>query len=118
MKFFNDASLKIFYTLAFSHPSIDTIVLWALSDKGSWRNFPAGVFDDKGRPKLIYKTLNDLIHKKWNTHVKGKIRENGKVPLHGFLGEYEITTTYEGKTHKGYFSLNKDQGDSVEVFLQ
>lgn len=107
-----------FYTLAFSHPSVDTIVLWALSDKGSWRDFPAGVFDEKGKPKLIYKMLKNLINNEWHTHVKGRTRKDGEVPLNGFLGEYLITASLEGKEYTAHFELNNETGELLDIYLK
>ncbi|MFL2859317.1 MAG: endo-1,4-beta-xylanase [Pontiellaceae bacterium] len=106
-----------FYTLAFSHPSIKTIVLWALSDTGSWREFPAGVFDEKGKPKPIYYTLNNLIKKKWHTHAKGKLPVDGIIPINGFLGEYTLKASHNGKLYETTFILTKDKDEPLDVWL-
>ena len=106
-----------FYTLAFSHPSVDTIVLWALSDKGSWREFPAGVFDDKGKPKPIYQTLNKLIKNKWHTHAKGKIIVEGQVPVRGFYGTYSLKIKHLNQFYKADFDLMKNSDKPIKIYL-
>ena len=106
-----------FYTLAFSHPSVNTIVLWALSDKGSWREFPAGVFDDKGKPKPIYRTLNNLIKNKWHTHLKGKIIEDGQVPIRGFYGTYSLKVKHQNQFYEVSFDLIKNIDESIKIYL-
>ena len=106
-----------FYTLAFSHPAVKTIVLWALSDKGSWREFPAGVFDDKGKPKPIYHTLNKLIKNKWHTHAKGKIIVEGQVPVRGFYGTYLLKIKHQNKSYTTSFDLIENLDESIKIYL-
>tara|TARA_B100000925_G_scaffold257811_1_gene212387 strand:- start:2482 stop:3858 length:1377 start_codon:yes stop_codon:yes gene_type:complete len=106
-----------FYTLAFSHPAVKTIVLWALSDKGSWREFPAGVFDDKGKPKPIYHTLNKLIKNKWHTHAKGKIIVDGQVPVRGFYGTYLLKIKHQNKSYTTSFDLIENLDESIKIYL-
>lgn len=106
-----------FYTLAFSHPSIKTIVLWALSDKGSWREFPAGIFDEKGKPKPMYYTLCELIKNKWHTHAKGKLPRDGIIPVKGFFGDYSLKVMYNGKMYETTFTLDRDKNEPLEIWL-
>ena len=66
-----------FYTLAFSHPAVNTIVWWALCDKGVWRGLPGGLFDEQGRVKPVTKELNRLINQEWHTHMRGRLKVAG-----------------------------------------
>jgi hypothetical protein len=36
-----------FYTLAFSHPAVESIIWWTITDLEPWRGMPAGLLDTK-----------------------------------------------------------------------
>ena len=55
--------LRDFYTLAFSHPKVETLIYWSGSDLYEWRGTAAGLLDVKHNPKPAYKILKDLIKK-------------------------------------------------------
>lgn len=111
------AYARDFYTLAFSHPSVNTIVWWALSDVGVWRGLPGGLFDEKGRVKPVAKELNRLINEEWHTHVRGRLKAAGEVPLKGFRGTYQLKVEHEGVRYRADFDLLDNAEKPVQVDL-
>jgi hypothetical protein len=79
--------------------------------------FPAGVFDDKGKPKPIYQTLNKLIKNKWHTHAKGKIIVEGQVPVRGFYGTYSLKIQHLNQFYKADFDLIKNSDKPIKIYL-
>ena len=106
-----------FYTLAFSHPSVNTIVWWALSDVGVWRGLPGGLFDEKGRVKPVLRELNQLINEEWNTHLQGRLKEVGEVPLNGFKGKYDLIVKHGGEDYMASFNLVENTEEPIRIDL-
>lgn len=99
---------SIFYSILFSHPSVEAITWWDFADKGAWQQAPAGFLRRDLTPKPVYEKLYNLIKKKWWTKTQGKISEDGKVSFRGFLGRYKVTAKVENRELAGTFNLNKD----------
>lgn len=58
--------------------------------------------------KLIYKRRQE----RRSTYARGNSASNGTYALRGFYGDYEVTVTYGGKTHKATAKWRRD-GDEV-----
>lgn len=80
--------LKDFYTLAFSHPAVDTIILWNLSDLMAWRGAAGGILDRNHKPEPAFYALKKLIKKEWHTEISDELRTDGSFTFIGFFGEY------------------------------
>ncbi|KAK1419332.1 hypothetical protein QVD17_28497 [Tagetes erecta] len=90
----------------FSHPAVNGIMLWsALKPNGkcyqmcltdtNFTNLPAGDTVDK-------------LLKEWQTGViKGQTDEHGAFSFYGYLGEYMVTASFEGKTTSSTFSVSR-----------
>ncbi len=92
-----------FYTILFSHPAVEAITWWDLSDRHAWRQAPAGLLRKDMSPKPAYETLMKLVKGKWWTgEVKATTDAQGRATFRGFLGDYEI----EAAGGKGRFELN------------
>jgi GH35 family endo-1,4-beta-xylanase len=96
--------VKRVYRLLFSHPAVESITWWDLSDFGAWQGAPAGLLRLDLTPKPAYDELYKLIHKDWWTGtLQLQTDQDGKVTFRGFLGQYR--TTVNGKTFN--FMLDK-----------
>lgn len=80
-----------FYTVLFSHPSVEAIQWWDLTDFGSWKRAPAGLLRKDMSPKPAYDALMRLIKTKWWTNVQVTTSRQGECEFKGFLGDYSIT---------------------------
>lgn len=110
--------LKDFYTLAFSHPAVDTIVYWNVSDYHFWRGSQGGLLDQDNNPKPAYKTLKNLIKNKWWTK-ESRVAEKGIVQFRGFLGSYRIQIKIGNDYYATEFNLNeKSAGKSSSILLK
>ncbi len=89
---------RYFLTLAFSHPSVDAITLWAMWDGSSWLK-PGGIIRQDWTPKPAYEAMDDLINNKWMTRFDAVSDTNGEVRFRGFQGEYEVSVTCADGRH-------------------
>lgn len=79
------------YKLLFSHPAVEAITWWNLSDFRAWQGAPAGLIRKDMSPKPAYEQLLKLIKKEWWTGpLKLTTDKNGQVRFRGFLGEYTV----------------------------
>ncbi len=80
-----------FYTLLFSHPAVEAITWWDLTDRRAWQHAPSGLLRDDMTPKPAYEELKKLIKGQWWTTSRLKTGDDGTAALRGFLGDYRIT---------------------------
>ncbi len=82
--------LRDFMTAAFSHPSVEGIILW-----GFWEGIhsnPEELFFRKDwSPKPCAQVWEDLVFRQWHTDISAKTDKKGRFEARGFLGTYEIT---------------------------
>lgn len=90
------------YTVLFSHPSIEAIQWWNLSDLMAWEDAPAGLLRSDMTPKPAYTALLNLIKKKWWTRVEAKTGDEGQCQFKGFYGTYKISVTLPNGTMKTF----------------
>lgn len=85
-----------FYTVLFSHPSVQAITWWDLSDKNAWVNAPAGLLRRDMTPKPAYTRLLNLIHHAWWTDAVGTTDRRGILARRVFYGQYLLTARAGG----------------------
>ncbi len=94
------ASVTQFYTVLFSHPKVQAITWWDLSDKDAWGGAPAGLLRRDMTPKPAYTALMALIHGQWWTRAAGKSDIKGRFTRRVFYGDYTVSVTdHTGRTH-------------------
>ena len=106
-----------FYTLAFSHPKVESITWWTITDLDPWRGMPSGLLDAKGKPKPVFQVLDDLINREWNTQIEGVLQQSSQLAFNGFYGNYSLTLSIDGIDYSGQFRANKASSPSIEVQL-
>jgi endo-1,4-beta-xylanase len=101
------------YKTLLSHPAVQAITWWDLSD-GGWLNAPAGLLRKDHSPKPAYNELLKLAKGEWwLAPTRMTTDANGQLSFSGFLGEYELSLGQQ----KATFSL-KDKGEAkVSVSL-
>jgi hypothetical protein len=86
------------YTLLFSHPSVEAITWWNLTDAHAWMQAPSGLLGKDMSPKPAYNVLKKLIKKDWRTETSLTTDAKGRATFRGFYGRYELTiTTPDGR---------------------
>lgn len=80
-----------FYTMLYSHPSVEAITWWDFSDRHAWQRAPAGFLRKDMSPKPAYETLHKLIKEKWWTRTSVETNGEGVASFRGTLGDYKVT---------------------------
>lgn len=106
-----------FYTLAFSHPGVDAIIWWTITDLEPWRGMPAGLLDANGNSKPVYDVLDQLINDQWKTRFISSSVADGRLEVEGFYGQYELELEYKGTQFLGYFDLDKSNASTLKIKL-
>ncbi len=86
-----------FYTMLFSHPAVQAITWWDLSDLGAWQGAPAGLIRKDMSPKPAYEALRTRIKGQWWTRTEEKTDQDGICRWRGFLGQYTIRVSGQGR---------------------
>jgi endo-1,4-beta-xylanase len=103
-----------FYRLLFSHPAVEAITWWNLSDKITWLGAPAGLLHKDMTPKPTYDELKKLIkHDWWTGPLELNTDDKGCVKFRGFLGDYIV----ECSNHRRQFKLDKAQNTEKTVAI-
>lgn len=97
----------LFYSMLFSHPSVEALTWWDFSDQGAWMSAPAGLLRADMSPKPVYEKLHSLIKDKWWTRTEITANDSN-AKFSGFLGNYKAAAEINGRSLTGSFSLDKD----------
>jgi GH35 family endo-1,4-beta-xylanase len=100
-------------TIAFSHPSINGMICWGLSDDGAWRE-NTGFFDAAHKPKLAADTLLYFTKKKWATNFDSEITAETPLLFNAYFGDYEIEVAFDDAVH--VFTIPCLQANTDSVF--
>ncbi|TWU40466.1 endo-1,4-beta-xylanase [Novipirellula artificiosorum] len=95
---YQSKEVERFYTMLYSHPSVEAITWWDFSDYHAWKRAPAGLLRDDMTAKPAYHTLMSLIHDKWWTEEQLMSGPDGKAACRATYGDYEVTVTRNGKS--------------------
>jgi hypothetical protein len=104
-----------FYTVLFSHPAVEAITWWDLSDQGAWQRAPAGLLRRDMTPKPAYEVLHRLIKGDWWTRTAVTTGPDGRARLRGFFGEYRAVFTIDGKEYRRTFVMHPGATEPVEL---
>jgi len=105
-----------FLIMCFSHPAISNFLMWGFWDGQHYRK-NATVFRKDWSVKPSGQVFMDLVFKKWWTNEDGKTAVDGQFKTRGFMGDYEITVTRDGRTVTQPAKLAKD-GAAVKISLK
>lgn len=81
-------------TIAFSHPAINGMISWGLSDLGAWRE-GTGYFHADHRPKLAADTLLYYTQELWATNLDEFTGNDGNLNFDAYYGDYRIEVFYD-----------------------
>ena len=98
-------------TIAFSHPSVNGMICWALSDDGAWRE-NTGFFDASHRPKITADTLLYYTKTKWATNFDSVVSGN-TLAFNAYYGDYEIEVMFNDTLKVFTIPCLKEYADSV-----
>ena len=79
------------YRTLLSHPSVQAITYWGLSDDGAWLGAPSGLVRADGTRKPAYDALRGLVKGEWwLPPTRLRTDDAGRVEVRGFLGDYKL----------------------------
>jgi endo-1,4-beta-xylanase len=81
------------YRTVVSHPAVESLTYWGLTDHGAWLGAPSGLIRRDGSRKPAYDALHDLIRGEWwLPETRMTTDADGTLTLRGFAGRYRIGT--------------------------
>jgi endo-1,4-beta-xylanase len=104
--------LRDFMTVAFSTPGVDSFLMWGFWEGQHWLP-DAALYRQDWSIKPNGQVFKDLIFKTWWTNVSGQSDSGGAYSSRGFLGDYDVTVTANGKTVTQKLKLQKDSPELV-----
>lgn len=108
-----------FYTVLFSHPAVQAITWWDLSDNRAWQRAPAGLLRTDMCPKPAYLRLEQLVRKAWWTRLSARTDAQGLVRFRGFLGAYRVVAKdAAGRQATAEVSLSREGPNRWELVLK
>ncbi len=81
-----------FMTAAFSHPSVDTFIMWGFWEKAHWLP-DAALFNTDWTIRPHGAVFQDLVRKTWWTNATGVTGNKGTWQGRGFYGDYDVSVT-------------------------
>ncbi len=106
--------LEKLYRVAFSHPSVEGILMWGFWEDSLWRDYCHIVDSDwtLNEAGIRYEELLD----EWTTHDYNDTNEAGNVNFRGFHGTYDITLTVPGIGSEVQ-AIELEPGETAEEFV-
>jgi endo-1,4-beta-xylanase len=85
-----DEVVRHYRTLA-SHPAVDAVTYWGLTDAGMWLGAPGGLVRADGSPKPAYDALRRLVKEDWwVAPTTVRTDADGRLVVRGWAGDYEV----------------------------
>jgi len=105
-----------YLTLCFSHPSIDSFLMWGFWEGRHWKP-RAAILRRDWSLKPNGEVWRDLTTKEWWTNVDLKSGQSGEAFTRGFLGEYEVKVIAEDGRTKTLNAVLSKAGLKLTVML-
>lgn len=88
--------MKDFLIAAFSHPSLEGVIMWGFWEGRHW--YPdAALYRKDWTIKPNGKVWEDLVLRQWWTNANGETDAKGRFETRGFHGTYRVEATFKGK---------------------
>jgi endo-1,4-beta-xylanase len=80
------------YRTLVSHPAVQAVTYWGITDRGAWLGAPAGLVRADGTPKPAYDALRDLVKGEWWLGpTRLRTDGDGRVDVRGWAGDYTVS---------------------------
>lgn len=110
-------NLEALYRIAFSHPSVEGIMMWGFWAGNHWRGADAAIVNMDWSLNAAGQRYMALMEE-WTTHQSGTTTDNGQYAFRGFHGTYDVTVTKGSLRAKKTFELEPGSGVlSIDVQL-
>ncbi len=109
------AYLRDAMTIAFSHPRVNSFLMWGFWEGQHWQPQAALYrLDWSKKPNAL--VWEDLVLKQWRTNLTGLSNASGGYSVRGFVGQYKITVSKNGKSVSRIVTLRRT-GNSFSFTL-
>lgn len=113
------AYVRDFMTAVFSHPRVQSFIMWGFWEGSHWRAKDGGaMFRHDWTPRPAQTAWEDLVLKQWWTSWDGAADNQGLAALRAFYGKHEVTAEHEGKTASATVDLLPGGEGAVELRLK
>lgn len=99
--------MRDFMTAVFSHPAVDSFIMWGFWEGRHWRP-EAALFRDDWSVKPNGRAYVDLVLGQWRTEETGRTDARGSHRTRGFLGDYIVTVRHEGRALTRSVALGRE----------
>ncbi|MFF1877270.1 endo-1,4-beta-xylanase [Leifsonia sp. NPDC058230] len=83
--------LERHYRSLVSHPAVEAITYWGITDSGAWLGAPIGLVRADGTPKPSYDALRRLVKDEWWIAPTTVVTDaEGRFSVTGFAGDYGL----------------------------
>jgi uncharacterized repeat protein (TIGR02059 family) len=100
--------------LAFSHPAIEGLVFWGITDPG-WRSDVGNLINQDKTPKLAADSLFYLVQDKWSTKINDRTDTSGIYRYRAIYGDYEVLVKFGGTWKK--FNISNEKKDEAILLV-
>ena len=113
---------KDFYRLLFSHPNVEAITWWNVSDGGAAKNqnrWLGGFLREDLSRKPSCNVLHELINHEWKTKLNVDLKSEHNYKFKGFYGHYDIILKEDGKIiGKEHVELKKSKDNQFLIEIR
>jgi endo-1,4-beta-xylanase len=104
--------LERHYRSLVSHPAVEAITYWGVTDAGAWLGAPIGLVRADGTPKPSYDALHRLVKDEWWLAPTTVVTDAaGRIAVTGFRGEYELRVG----TTSSRFAISSDKQQTQTI---
>lgn len=107
--------MRDFLTIVFSHPAVESFLMWGFWDGSHWRD-DAPMFREDWSLKPSGQAFLDLVFDEWWTSLAVQTDEEGGWMGRGYAGTYEIAAATDDAMVTQEVQLNA--ADTVDVLLK
>ncbi len=103
-----------FLTLTFSHPKMESFLMWGFWDGAHWKN-NAPIYKQDWSIKPSGQAFIDKVFKEWWTNDQAKSNSDGKASFRPFKGTHKVTITKNGVTKSFPVELNDNKKLEIQL---
>jgi GH35 family endo-1,4-beta-xylanase len=107
--------MRDFMTTLFSHPAVNSILMWGFWQNAHWLP-QAALYRSDWTIKPNGQAWIDLVHNLWTTEIAGTTLADGRYGTRAFRGTYDITVSFGGQSKMAAATLVAG-GTAIDVIL-
>jgi len=111
-------ALETVYRVAFSHPSVNGILMWGFWSKSHWKP-KAAIFREDFEPRPAAILYRKLVKEEWHSSLTARTNDRGEASARVFYGSYRVrAATPGGQTVEKSFVFPKGAKEPFAVRIE